>query len=58
MSIPSKVTASASALRRLPRQRGHSVLTMKRAARFFIMALSVFAKDVRTCRFALEKLPI
>lgn len=36
----------------------HSVLTMKRAARFFIMALSVFAKDERMWRFALEKLPM
>lgn len=34
------------------------MLTMYRAARFFIIALSVLANEVRTCRFALEKFPM
>ena len=58
MSKPSNVTDKASRRSRFPSHSGQRLLTMKLAARFFIIALFVVAKLVVTCRRALENVPI
>ena len=57
MSKPANVTDSDSRRSRLPRQSGHSPLSMNWSARFFISALCELAKVWSTCRLALVNVP-
>ena len=57
-SSPSNRTDRASRRSLLPWQSGQARPIMKRAARFFIIALWVVAKLCVTWRWALEKVPI